>query len=101
MSTQEKFNAVILEKSLDNDFYGQMTEFANTFIKQKQRREEIIQQPNNAKKRGAFYRWRTTENLDKYLIEFESNYSSPFTAKISNLTFIALNNFCFFLARSA
>lgn len=74
MSTQEKFNAVVLEKSLDNDFYGQMTEFANTFIKQKQRREEIIQHPNNAKKRGAFYRWRTTENLDKYLIEFESNF---------------------------
>lgn len=49
MSTQEKFNAVVLEKSLDNDFYGQMTEFANTFIKQKQRREEIIQHPNNAK----------------------------------------------------
>ncbi len=36
--------------------------------------------------------------LKGFLIEFESNYSSSFTAKVSNLTFMSLNNFCFFLA---
>ncbi len=74
MSSQDKFNKAVSEKALDNSFYGQMTEFANNFTKQKQSSTEIIQQPNNVKKRGAFYRWRTTENLDKYLIEFESNF---------------------------
>ena len=74
MSSQEKFNKTVSEKALDNSFYGQMTEFANNFTKQKQSSTETIQQPNNVKKRGAFYRWRTTENLDKYLIEFESNF---------------------------
>ncbi|MDZ4758607.1 MAG: LUD domain-containing protein [Bacteroidota bacterium] len=74
MNLQDKFNKSVSEKAIDSEFYGQMTDFANSFSKQKQSKAGIIQHPENAKKRGAFYRWRTTENLDKHLIEFESNF---------------------------
>ena len=30
--------------------------------------------PENARERAAFVRWKSIENLDKYLIEFESNF---------------------------
>ena len=32
-----------------------------------------------ARNRAAFTRWKTIENLDKYLIEFESNFINKFT----------------------
>ncbi len=72
VTNQEKFLKTLSEKSLSKDFYNQMSDFANNFIKQKQSKTHPTE---NAKKRGAFYRWRTTENLDKYLIEFESSFS--------------------------
>lgn len=75
MSSQEKFNKAVSEKASNEAFYAKTTTFSQHFFKQVYKAEAHVLDIERIKKRAAFYRWRTTENLEKYLIEFESNFT--------------------------
>lgn len=73
--TFDSFKEAVKETAFDKEMHRKLSwnigKYADTVVKGKQQYEDI----ESAKMRAKNLKWKAMENLDKYLLEFESNFT--------------------------
>lgn len=73
MRYQEEFNKNIHQSLADGSIKLKTQSAINRYAQQHKKSLEQFASLELAKNRAAYAKWRVTENLDKYLIEFEAS----------------------------
>ncbi|MSQ78373.1 MAG: lactate utilization protein [Flavobacteriaceae bacterium] len=71
---EEQFEHLVAEALANNPMQDAVAKSVGQWAKQHEHAREKFNDLELARRRAGFIRWRAIESLDKYLIEFESNF---------------------------